>query len=82
MFGLLLIRWPNVLVQFEDFQNERATALLQRYRHKYLCFNDDIQGTGAMTVAGLKSALRAKGLQPGDLLNQRILVAGAGTCRC
>ena len=41
-----------MLVQFEDFQNERAVALLQKYRHKRLCFNDDIQGTGAVTVAG------------------------------
>eukprot|EP01041_Mallomonas_annulata_P003236 gene3236-6404_t len=72
-------RWPNVLVQFEDFQNERAVALLNKYRYKYLCFNDDIQGTGAMTVAGLMCALRAKGLQPKDLLQQRIVVAGAGS---
>jgi hypothetical protein len=44
IYYILYNRWPNVLVQFEDFQNERAVALLNLYRYKYLCFNDDIQG--------------------------------------
>jgi len=68
-----------VLVQFEDFRNERAYALLARYRDRYLCFNDDIQGTGAMTVGGLIGALRAKGLGFKDILTQRILIVGAGS---
>jgi malic enzyme len=72
-------RWPNVLVQFEDFQNERAVKLLKKYRHERLCFNDDIQGTGTVTVAGILCALRAKGLSVGDLVDQRIVIVGAGS---
>lgn len=69
-------RWPNVLVQFEDFQNERAVNLLSKYRHERLCFNDDIQGTGAVTVAGLLSSLRAIGLNIHDIVRQRIVIVG------
>lgn len=72
-------RWPNVLVQFEDIQNERAVALLQKYRNTHLCFNDDIQGTGAMTVAGIMCSLRTKGLPLHELVNQRFVVVGAGS---
>jgi malic enzyme len=45
-------RWPNVLVQFEDFNTAHAAGILSKYRHNHLCFNDDIQGTGATTLAG------------------------------
>jgi hypothetical protein len=55
--SLPLSRWPQVLVQFEDIQNERAVALLKKYQKKRLCFNDDIQGTGAVTVAGTRLPL-------------------------
>ncbi|KAF0852264.1 mitochondrial malate dehydrogenase (decarboxylating) [NAD-malic enzyme] [Andalucia godoyi] len=72
-------RWPNVLVQFEDFANGVARTLLENYRSSHLCFNDDIQGTGAMTVGGLLNALRAQGLGPDDLPNQRIVCLGAGS---
>mmetsp|Transcript_3328 Transcript_3328/g.5209 ORF Transcript_3328/g.5209 Transcript_3328/m.5209 type:complete len:604 (-) Transcript_3328:144-1955(-) len=72
-------RWPNVLVQFEDFQNERAVALLNKYRNKRLCFNDDIQGTGAVTVSGIICTLRARGLEFKDLINDRIVILGAGS---
>ena len=41
-------RWPEVLLQFEDFAQENATPLLNRYRDQLCCFNDDIQGTGAI----------------------------------
>jgi malic enzyme len=72
-------RWPNVLVQFEDFENEHARPLLDRYRRRYLCFNDDIQGTGAMVVAGVLSALRAQQKSTSAIKSQRIVCVGAGS---
>lgn len=72
-------RWPNVLIQFEDFSSDKAQKLLNKYRDDVLCFNDDIQGTGATTLAGVLGALRAKGQSPTSLGNERILIAGAGS---
>lgn len=72
-------RWPNVLVQFEDFNSSVAQSLLNKYRQKHLCFNDDIQGTGATALAGLLGALRSKGEDVESLGKQRILIAGAGS---
>lgn len=72
-------RWPNVLIQFEDFSSDKAQTILNKYRNKTLCFNDDIQGTGATTLAGVLGGLRAKGEQPTSLGEQRILIAGAGS---
>lgn len=53
--------------------------LLNKYRHDHLCFNDDIQGTGATTLAGLMGALRAKGEDVTALGDQRIVIVGAGS---
>lgn len=70
------LRWPKVTVQFEDFETSKALPLLARYRHQYRCFNDDIQGTGAVTLAGLLAASRHANDTP--LTSHRILCAGAG----
>lgn len=67
--------FPGVIVQFEDFGNASAFDLLARHRDRLCCFNDDIQGTGAMALAGLYAAARVTGV---PLARQRVLFVGAG----
>jgi malate dehydrogenase (oxaloacetate-decarboxylating)(NADP+) len=68
--------FPNCCIHFEDWTGVDAVALLARYRNKVSCYNDDIQGTAGVTLAGLINALKITG---GELKDQRILFLGAGS---
>lgn len=72
-------KWPNVLLQFEDFAKAHAAPLLERYRDQLCTFNDDIQGTAAVTVGTLLSAVKVAGVR---LCDQNVAFLGAGSAGC
>ena len=72
-------RWPEAIIQFEDFAQPNAMPLLQRYREQVCCFNDDIQGTAAVTVGTLLAACRSKNVK---LSAQKVVFVGAGSAGC
>lgn len=69
-------KYPRALIQFEDFLTPNAYALMNKYRDKVLCFNDDIQGTAAVSLAGVYASTRISGHAFKDL---RIMFLGAGS---
>jgi malate dehydrogenase (oxaloacetate-decarboxylating) len=69
-------RWPHILLQWEDFAGSNAQRLLDRYRDRLCTFNDDIQGTAAVTTATLLAAVNATGL---PLSQQKIAMFGSGS---
>lgn len=69
-------RFPHVLLQWEDFAKRNARRLLTHYQDQLCTFNDDIQGTGAVTLAGLLAAVHVTGT---NLSEQRVVILGAGS---
>lgn len=72
-------RWPGVLIQFEDFAQPNAMPILSRYRDKVCCFNDDIQGTAAVTVGSMLAACKSKQVKLSDM---KVAFVGAGSAGC
>ncbi len=68
--------YPDAIIQFEDFANRNAIRLLEKYRDRARCFNDDIQGTAAVSLAGVYSAARIQGV---PITDQKLLFLGAGS---
>ena len=70
----LVEKWPGIVIQFEDFKN--PFPAIEKYGGKYTCFNDDIQGTGAVVLAGIINAVKRTGVPVKD---QRAVFLGAGS---
>lgn len=72
-------RWPEVMIQFEDFAQPNAMPLLKRYRDTVCCFNDDIQGTAAVTLGTILSACRTRNSKLSDM---KVVFVGGGSAGC
>lgn len=72
-------RWPNVLLQFEDFAQANAVPLLERYRNELCCFNDDVQGTASVVVGTLMAACQAR---EETIAQQKVVFVGGGSAGC
>lgn len=72
-------KWPKALIQFEDFGSGNASRLLERYRDQVCSFNDDIQGTAAVTLGTVLAACRTAGM---DFADARVVIVGAGSAGC
>ena len=68
-------KFPNMLIQWEDFSRQNAFTILDKYRYKVLSFNDDIQGTGSVALAGILNGLKLSGE---ELKDQRFVIYGSG----
>ncbi|TWX71180.1 NAD-dependent malic enzyme [Colwellia sp. C1TZA3] len=72
-------RWPEVMIQFEDFAQPNAMPLLKRYRDTVCCFNDDIQGTAAVTLGTILAACRTRNTK---LSEMKVVFVGGGSAGC
>ncbi|MGO1246352.1 MAG: NAD-dependent malic enzyme [Oceanisphaera sp.] len=72
-------RWPDVLLQFEDFAQKNAMPVLTRYKDELCCFNDDIQGTAAVTLGSLIAACQASGSK---ISEKKVAFLGSGSAGC
>ena len=72
-------RWPQVLLQWEDFAKDNATRLLEKYRDQLCTFNDDVQGTAAVATGTLLAAINVTGI---PVTQQQIVIVGAGSAGC
>lgn len=75
----IFYRWPNVILQFEDFQFKHAIKLLKKYQNEFLVFNDDIQGTASTALGGIIGSLKIQNLTPKDFGKMIVFIAGAGS---
>lgn len=78
LMNAIRTRWPKAMVQFEDFSSDKAAPILEAYKNKFLCFNDDIQGTGSVSLGALLASIRTQG-ENAKLSDQRIVICGAGS---